>query len=177
MKIEHQISLIDEILNDWHEELGDSFDGYRNHVYRMVNFTYALADLGPDERDKVAVAGAFHDIGIWPGDNFDYLCPSIDRSRNYLDAACLNRWSDDVARMISEHHKLRRVTGDRLVEAFRRGDLVDFSLGILGQGLPRTFIREVKDAFPNAGFHRSLIRTACRWIVRHPLRPVPVVKW
>jgi len=79
--------------------------------------------------------------------------------------------------MIRLHHKLTRcVEGpDSLPEAFRRADLVDLSLGTIRFGLPRSFVRGVRDAFPNAGFHASLARAwpqaggrairaaRCRW--------------
>jgi hypothetical protein len=38
--------------------------------------------------------------------------------------------------MIDQHHKLGPYRDDPLVETLRKGDLVDFSLGILKCGLP-----------------------------------------
>ena len=64
--------------------------------------------------------------------------------------------------MIDEHHKLRRYADDRypLVEVFRRGDLADFSLGLLKSGLPGGFVKDVKAAFPNAGLPQIHHRAA-----------------
>jgi hypothetical protein len=88
-------------------------------------------------------------------------------------------WSDEVASMILEHHKLRPVTAapSPLVELFRQGDLVDFSLGLVRFGLPRASVRAMKHRHPNAGFHRTLVRLVGRWVVRHPLNPAPMMKW
>ena len=81
--------------------------------------------------------------------------------------------------MIDMHHKLRKYQDDRypLVEVFRRGDLVDFSLGVVKWGLPKSYIQSVKDQFPNAGFHKRLAQLAGGWFVRHPLSPPPFMKW
>ena len=52
------------VLATWREALGRDVDAYRGHVYRMLNFSRALAG---DERagDALAVAAVFHDLGIW----------------------------------------------------------------------------------------------------------------
>ena len=41
-------------------------------------------------------------------------------------------WSEQIALMIEWHHKVRPYRNERfpLVEVFRKGDLVDFSLGV-----------------------------------------------
>lgn len=176
-QIVESLPLIDDILGEWSEVVGGDLPGYRNHVYRMVNFAYAMGDLHDEQRKKVAVAGCFHDIGIWPQRTLDYLPPSAARAREYLAAKGLANWSGQIDTMICEHHKLRSFQGDPLVEVFRKGDLVDFSLGLLKCGLPASYIREVKAAFPNAGFHKCLVKIAGKWIARHPLNPVPVAKW
>ncbi|MBV2092751.1 MAG: hypothetical protein KUF72_17880, partial [Candidatus Thiodiazotropha sp. (ex Ctena orbiculata)] len=64
-----------------------------------------------------------------------------------------------------------------LVEVFRQGDLVDFSLGLLRFGIAKSTVQEVRAAFPNAGFHAALARRAGRWFLRHPLNPLPMMKW
>ena len=79
--------------------------------------------------------------------------------------------------MIDLHHRIRKCEAGSLVEVFRRGDLVDFSLGVFKCGLPSGYVRDVKRRFPNVGFHRDLVARACRWTLRHPLNPLPVVKW
>jgi hypothetical protein len=84
-----------------------------------------------------------------------------------------------VVAAIHWHHKLTRAPHDagRLTEAFRRADLVDLSLGRIRFGLPRPYVAQVRGAFPNAGFHRALAVISLRWLVAHPLRPLPMVRW
>ncbi len=177
MKLYESLSVIDETLEGWRSEIGRDLTGYRNHVYRMVNFTYAMGEFDEEAQRKIAIAGCFHDIGIWPSRTLDYLEPSAERAETFLSDNGMEAWQTQIREMICQHHKLRTFKGDTLVEAFRKGDLVDFSLGFFKCGLPRTFVSEVKAAFPNSGFHRCLAGIAARWIVSHPLNPAPVVRF
>ena len=81
--------------------------------------------------------------------------------------------------MIEMHHKLRPYQDTRypLVEVFRQGDLVDFSLGWVKWGLPSSYIKSVQAAFPNAGFHKRLWQLAKTWFAKHPFSPPPFMKW
>ena len=170
MKVETNIPLIDEIL-------ADADHGYRNHVYRMVNFCLAQGEFDADQKEKIIIAGCFHDLGIWSADTWDYLPPSIELANDYLSRTDREHWRTEVSTMIDLHHRIRKCDDGSLVEVFRRGDLVDFSLGLFKCGIRGDFIREVKHTFPNHGFHRQLVSRACRWTLRHPLNPVPVLKW
>ncbi|MEQ1765746.1 MAG: HD domain-containing protein, partial [Pyrinomonadaceae bacterium] len=140
MQVFDSIPLIDETLAGWSGEIGRDLAGYRNHVYRMVNFTYAMGEFDDDARKKIAFAGCFHDIGIWPTRTLDYLDPSAERAEIFLAENGLEDWRMQVREMICQHHKLRSHRTDPLVEAFRKGDLVDFSLGLFKFGLPRSFV-------------------------------------
>jgi hypothetical protein len=180
--IETSIPEVEEILIRWRAAIGRDFVGYRNHVHRMVHFALAFGDPSEDDRRKVRLAGAFHDLGIWSAGTFDYLAPSIGLAHAYLEEHGLAAWAPEIEAMIDQHHKLRPVAGPGqplpgLVEVFRRADLVDLSLGAIRFGLPRAYVREVRRAFPNAGFHRTLLRLTGGRLRRHPLDPLPVVKW
>ncbi len=179
MTIEERIPLLEEILGKWENELSSDYAGYKNHVYRMIHFCFAQGDFSAIEREKIIIAGCFHDLGIWSHSTFDYLPPSVALAKDYLTEKDLEEWIPDIEPMIDTHHKLRKHRDDRnpLIEVFRKGDLVDFSLGLVRCGLPGTYIKSVKKSFPNAGFHKRLVRLAGGWICRHPLNPVPVLKW
>ncbi len=178
MAIEDRIPLLEEILDKWRNELGEDYPGYRNHVYRMVHFCFALHDCSKEEREKIIIAGCFHDLGIWANGTVDYLPPSIALAKKYLKENGLEPWIPEIELMIDMHHKLRKHQDDRypLVEVFRKGDLVDFSLGAVKWGLPRTYVKSVKHRFPNAGFHKRLVHLAGGWFSRHPLTPPPIMK-
>ncbi|GAA5524841.1 hypothetical protein Maes01_01400 [Microbulbifer aestuariivivens] len=183
MQIETDIPLLEELLAPWRQTIGDQYLGYRNHVYRMVHCCLALADRNAgctdEERQKILIAGAFHDIGIWIEDTVDYIEPSLPPAMAYLQENGRAEWCDEIRLMLTEHHKLRPYRGDyaRLVELFRRGDLVDFSCGLVSFGLDKRQLKALRAAFPNAGFHRDLGVRAWQWFLKHPLNPAPMMKW
>ncbi len=145
----------------------------------MINFSFALHDFKLEEQKKIIIAGCFHDIGIWTAETFDYLPPSVALAKEYLKQNNFEQWIPEIEMMIDQHHKLRKYTDESrpTIEMFRQGDLVDFSLGIVKCGLPNAYIKSIKARFPNAGFHKRLVKLAGRWICRHPLNPLPVLKW
>jgi hypothetical protein len=49
---------------------------------------------------------------------------------------------------------------ERIIEACRKADWIDASMGWVRKGMPRRSIRAVEDAFPNLGFHAALARLA-----------------
>lgn len=177
--IDESFPLLDAILEQWKPVIGDDYDGYRNHVQRMVRFCCALRECSDEEKQKIMIAAAFHDIGIWIENTVDYIPPSIPPAMEYLQAHDLESWSREIEQMISEHHKLTKFKDASmpLVEVFRQGDLVDFSFGTVKFGLPPGLIKHVKKQFPNAGFHKGLARRAGRWFLKHPLNPAPMMKW
>ena len=179
MNINLTIPLLEEIFIEWQPIIGDEYQGYRNHVYRMVHFCLALKSCNKEEYEKIIIAAAFHDIGIWIEDTVDYIPPSIPPAMAYLKKRNLEKWSAEIQLMISEHHKIREFKSETLplVEVFRQGDLVDFSMGTIKFGLAKTYIAEVKHSFPNASFHSNLAKRAWRWFLKNPLNPAPMMKW
>ena|SRR5215471_2753475 len=129
----------------------------------------------PVELEKIAVAAAFHDLGIWTNKTFDYIAPSVAIARRHLAARAMADWIPEIEAMIVDHHKVTpsRADPQSLVE-FRRADWIDVSRGLRRFGLPQTFIAAVATTWPNAGFHRRLVQltlinfgstrsTLCRW--------------
>lgn len=173
------IENIDTILAPWKELIGQDYQGYRNHVIRMVTFCLLLEPCSEEDQQKIEIAACFHDIGIWTKQTLDYLAPSVIPARKYLKAHDLADWIPEITEMILEHHKLRKVKNgnSRLVELFRKGDLVDFSTGKIKFGLDKRLVSGVKNEFPNAGFHSMLVKRSAKWFVKHPLNPVPMMKW
>jgi len=177
--IQTQHPLIESILSDWREGIGNDFAGYRGHVYRMYNYCLALHPASDEEKTKLAIAACFHDIGLWSDHTVDYLAPSVVQAEKYLTETGREAWSEEISLMIEWHHKVRPYRDQKfpLVEVFRRGDLVDFSLGFFKCSLPKSLVKEVKAAIPNAGFHRFLIKGAKDWFSKHPLSPPPFIRW
>jgi hypothetical protein len=171
-----RIPTIDDVLNDHATALRDDFVAYRNHVYRIVNLCVAIVERS--ELEKIAVAGVFHDLGIWTNGSFDYIAPSIALAHDYLVARARADWTADIEGMIAEHHKITRSTAspDSLVEAFRRADWIDVTRGLRGFGIPRPFVARLFATWPDAGFHWRLFSLTLDRFRRHPLTPLPMVK-
>ena len=176
--------LVDEILEAFAPDIGRDLRGYRNHVFRVLNYYEALSGQASEVPASVLIAAAFHDLGIWTDQTFDYLPPSMHLATTYLLERGLGHLEAEVHALIAEHHKLSRYAGARheeafadRVETFRRADHVDVSLGVLRFGLSRSTIVEVKRALPDAGFHRRLAVLSAAHFLKSPLRPLPMVHW
>lgn len=173
-----EIKAIDAVLSAHKAALGADVVAYRNHVYRVANLCVAQTSGGCDEVDKIAIAAAFHDLGIWTDRTFDYLAPSVDLARAHLVSVGRPEWTAEITEMIVEHHKLTRYRGERasLVESFRRADWIDVSKGLRTFGLPRAFIRAVSSTWPSAGFHWRLVQLEMQRLRTHPWSPLPMVR-
>jgi hypothetical protein len=173
-----RLAVLDEILQDHAAALGPDYHPYRNHTYRVANFYWCMLPGTVQDLYVLAVAVAFHDLGIWTAGTFDYLAPSEALARQYLLAQDKAELVPVVVAMISEHHRISRLPPDRdrRIEAFRCADWIDVSLGVRRFNLhPEDFTRIVRH-FPRLGFHLRLVRFSLRHGLRHPLRPLPMVK-
>jgi hypothetical protein len=127
-----EIDLVEKIIGSHKEHMGDQFLPYKNHVYRVLNFCFMFPQPSPEEADKLAIAAAFHDLGMWPGDQIDYLDPSIELARTYLLRTTRDDWVEEVSLVIEFHHRFRSCPKEfpKLVEVMRRGDWVDAKKGL-----------------------------------------------
>ena len=170
---------LDALLAAHAGSLGEDATGYHHHAYRVANFYWQLAPGDADALEKLSIAVAFHDLGIWTAGTFDYLPPSRVLARDYLHQRGKAAWMVDVDAMIECHHKVMRtpVGTSPAVEAFRRADWIDVSLGVVRFGLSRDVVHEVRARFPDAGFHRGLLQLTLQRLYRHPLSPLPMMRW
>ena len=173
-----EISSLDGLLRAHAAELGDDFTAYRNHTYRVVNLCAALSSTDPERLEKMAVAAAFHDLGIWTDGTFDYLRPSIRLANAHLAQSGRAEWEPEITAMILEHHKISPWKGnpDWLVEPFRRADWIDVTRGLRRFGLPRRLLGEVFWTWPSAGFHKRLVQLELQRLRTHPWNPLPMVR-
>jgi len=173
MKVITAQPIIDGVLDQHLAAMGDDLGAYRNHVYRCLNYHQLL--LGAPPPDTAALAWAVHDLGIWTADTFDYLSPSAELVARHATEFGITD-VDEVRSMVTQHHKLRR-TGNRMNDAFRTADLVDVSRGLLAGGIGRASVNAIVDGLPYLGFHAFLARGLTRHAVRHPTRPLPMLRW
>ena len=169
---------LDKLFEQGAETIGTDYPAYRNHCYRVLNCAAIMSQPDRVSLDKLAIAVYFHDIGIWTDQTLDYLDPSAAQAKTYLGAQGLDEWGDEITATITEHHKVSMTCGmGKLVESFRRADWIDVSLGLLRFGVPREVLQELREAFPNHGFHKRLVALTLQQLRRHPLSPLPMFKW
>ncbi|MDT5234083.1 MAG: hypothetical protein QOF47_70 [Mycobacterium sp.] len=175
-EILRSLPLAKEILESHrHRAHGDDagYDANKAHVYREVNFAPALTPQASDRDDKLAVAAAFHDIAAF--DTLGYLVPSIEAQDVWLRQNGRETWSDELALIVAEHHRLSGYGPPRpyalLVEAVRRADLIDVSQGLIRFGLPRSYVKEVRAAFDASGFFKRVIPMGTLRAVRKLQQP------
>lgn len=169
-------STIDSILNSFQYELGKNYEAYKNHVYRVYNLA-AIQVQSNESLEKLAIAAAFHDIGIWTNHTLDYLEPSAILAKVYCIRQNFNPIQiTEIEIMIHNHHKLSQVKGSKLAEIFRQSDLIDLSFGLFSFGRSRNDIRLIRLSFPNRGFHLFLLKLFLRNLLSHPLHPFPIFK-
>ena len=179
MLIKKEIPLLENILGEWQDVIGDDYLAYKNHVYRVLHFCFALADITEEDQQKLIIAACFHDIGLWTDNTVDYLPPSVVKANEYLTKIEKQQWQTEITLIIDMHHKIRIYNDPQypLVELFRKADLIDFSLGLVKNGVSNDVIQQLKINFPNAGFHKMLIKMQMRWLMKHPFNPFPILKW
>lgn len=169
---------VEGLLAGFASELGRDQAAYGNHVRRVFGLVRAQGPhLSGDELEQVAIAAVFHDIGIWLDGTFDYLEPSRDHAVRYLDAEGLHSWTPTVEAMILRHHQLRPIRDAPLAEAFRRADLCDLTFGGLHRGIPAETWAQLHARYPVEGFHLRLVGFAAQRTLKHPLSPLPMLRW
>jgi hypothetical protein len=176
MECIRQNEILDSILNSSKKDLGQYFETYQNHVYRVYNFAIPYVKI-KNEIEILSVAAAFHDLGIWTNNTFDYIKPSIVSAKKYasdnnFDAAAIH----EIETIIEEHHKLTKIKASKLAEIFRTADLTDLSLGLFPGKITRKDIRMIKSIFPNKGFHLFLTKIFLKNLIKNPLHPLPMFK-
>lgn len=181
--------LIDKVLEPYKERMQDDYIRYRNHCQRVFTFTmYFMAEPidsshATNEISKVSIAVAFHDIGIWSHNTVDYIDPSRQEAEQYIKNNIpvdkQAEWAKDIDIMIERHHQI--LASDLpeispIAEAFRKADLVDFSLGFIRSELPLEVMRAVLASYANEGFHYRLVQLAAAWFIRNPFNPAPMMR-
>jgi hypothetical protein len=113
-------------------------------------------------QELVAVALAHHDSALWTAKTLNYLEPSAKQ----LDgkAGQYNEQEIDIMKdIVLYHHKVtdyksnRSSSADELVNAVRKADWADATIGVVRFGLPAVLLEAAYDLIPEAGFHMMLV--------------------
>lgn len=170
----------EKILQEYQTIIDADYQGYLNHCKRVAACCLILSqDSREDTIRKIAIAVAFHDIGIWTSKTIDYLEPSVKVMLSYLTLHRLLDWQIEITLMITEHHKLTTTKCSEypLVEYFRQADYADFSLGLLRSNIPKSEFKKLTSQYPNAGFHKTLVCLGLKRFLQKPWSPLPMFKW
>lgn len=168
---------IEDILKRHRSDLNLDYDKYRHHVYRVLNFTLLLCEADARDTEALAVAAGFHDMGLWTIGTLDYIGPSVALAKEYIKEKQLKVSPKTVEQIISNHHKVTTYRDNEVVEAFRKADLIDLSLGIISHGISGKEISEIYDVFPGEWFHTFILGEIIKSAFRNPLNPLPILKW
>lgn len=194
VEIEPSIELLEDILAPWHAHLGANFQGYRNHCYRVLHLCYFQIDATADQRHKLIIASAFHQLGAFAHQTLDHLSASQHLAEQYLQQEDLGDWCAELSDILAHHQKLSKIkpktkrrqaeeAGEtdghdwELVEVFRQAYVADLSMGLIKGYLPGPFLASVNDSFASAGYYSHLAKGHVRWLRHHPTRPMPLLKW
>lgn len=175
--MEYNNQIIDGLLQKYRSVLGEDYSKYRNHVYRVF-LNCLMIDSNKINEEKYAIAAVFHDIGIWTNRTIDYLDPSVEHARIYLNETGKEVWVNEIILMIKWHHKVTAYKGlhEETTECFRKADWIDVSFAAVNFGYDRQLISDKRSQLPNLGLHFFLIRKLVKNFFRHPLNPLPMFK-
>lgn len=128
---------------------------------------------------RFAIVAAFHDLPACLTRDLRYLAPAKEMAGEYLENIKRGEWRPAVDAMIENHHKVRAYTGPHRaeVEAVRRADWLDGTGGLRRFGVDRDLSRRLNAAFPPRVLVAPALRLICGYAVRHPRRPLPMMRW
>ena len=162
IEIKHVRPRVEELLSRYESAIGADFPGYRNHVYRTITYAMHFLDGAAEDEQLVETAMVYHDIGLWTDHELAYLEPSEAVALADNEKFGWGLDPEALRGAIHWHHKVLPYRGphERIIEACRKADWIDASKGLVRKGVSRTTIKEVGVAFPNRGFHATLLRLA-----------------
>jgi hypothetical protein len=162
----HSPELDDELFG-LRDKIGPDFKGYRNHCLRVLTFTkYFLEDWVlkemPDAIETAAIALAYHAVALWTDKKLEYLEPSVAQMEHALET--FSETEKAIMKdIIMQHHKVTDFTSgrgkavDALINAVRKADWADATMGVVRFGMPAALLEAAYDNLGEAGFHKVLL--------------------
>ena len=174
---------VEKYLTEHKTEIGEDYDAYRGHIYRVLS--YAMHYLNGDTTHFALIAAAlvYHDIGLWTHKTLAYLEPSSLIAKDRFRIQYSREEIDLLREIIVNHHQITPYEGPHadVVNAVRRADWIDATMGLVNHGMPATHIAAVQGSIPNAGFHKALVEFGPRlygWnVVKTVSKLSTIFKW
>ena len=159
---------LDDELFGLSSALRPDFEAYRNHCLRVATFAkfflpeFVESEI-PNAMELVTTALAYHDIALWTDKALSYLEPSVAQMEKALAGGNYSPKEMAIMKeMILQHHKWSNFesdlgpAADALVNAFRKADWADATMGLVRFGMPDSLLQAAYDKIPEAGFHNLL---------------------
>jgi len=102
---------IERHLTKYRAQIGEDWDGYRNHIYRVLSYTNYFLQGDEAQRDVIEAALVYHDLGLWSDASLAYLEPSTARALSDLKEEFTPEQLKLVEDIIMNHHKITPFTG------------------------------------------------------------------
>ncbi|MGQ0464636.1 MAG: hypothetical protein ACT4QG_04870 [Sporichthyaceae bacterium] len=175
--LRHEI--LEEVLTPHRNAVGAIYEGLRGHAYRSLNYCVQAVPGDEEQVTRFAVVAAFHDLPACLTRDLRYLDPAKEMAGEYLARIGREHWRPAVDAMIENHHKVRAYVGPHRaeVEAVRQADWLDGTGGLRRFGIDRELSRRLNSAFPPRVLVAPALRLICGYAVRHPRRPLPMIRW
>jgi hypothetical protein len=147
----------------------------------MHKYIYILDD--ESKLPIIAAALVYHDIGLWTDNILSYLEPGCARAKEEFKEKLSKEDLQLMDDIIYYHHKVTPFDGPHaeVVNAVRKSDWVDATLGLVNHGMPRAHISFVNHQIPNNGFHKCLAEFGPKlygWDVIHIFSELSsIMKW
>eukprot|EP01006_Ploeotia_vitrea_P055791 TRINITY_DN68032_c0_g1_i1.p1 TRINITY_DN68032_c0_g1~~TRINITY_DN68032_c0_g1_i1.p1 ORF type:complete len:214 (+),score=31.46 TRINITY_DN68032_c0_g1_i1:38-679(+) len=151
--------ILDKHLTKYQDVIGKDYEGYKGHLYRVLSYT--MHYLGGDNkyRNIIEVALVYHDLGLWTDHTMAYLEPSTALAQKEMAGEYSAEELQLLDNLIMYHHKITPWHGphEDVVNAFRKADWIDATMGVVAHGMPKAAIAKVTNAIAEAGFHQTLL--------------------
>mmetsp|Transcript_10925 Transcript_10925/g.23144 ORF Transcript_10925/g.23144 Transcript_10925/m.23144 type:complete len:231 (+) Transcript_10925:84-776(+) len=147
--------------------IGQDLGSYRNHCLRVLTFTryflpYSIEENLPNAMDLAATAIAYLRIGLWTGDNLNYVESSKEEMVNALEGSFAAEEMEIMMQIILQQHKIRDYAGlnsetaNSLVNAVRKASWADATMGLIRFDLPASLLESAYDEIQGAEFHKLI---------------------
>lgn len=150
--------VIETNLNRYKDVIGDDYLGYRNHLYRVLTYSQHFLHGDTTYLSEIAMALVYHDIGLWTDSTLAYLEPSSFRAETEGKEGFSDAQMELIKSLVYWHHKITPFRGAHadIVNAVRKADWIDASMGLITQRMPKSVIQKVSEGIPAAGFYDTL---------------------
>lgn len=164
IKIIERDDNVERFLKKYISYIGKDYDAYRNHIYRVLTYSIHFLHGSTNHLDTIAAALVFHDIGLWTNSSLAYIKPSCELAKRVMKKAKMSPRQVNLAQdIIYYHHKIfdfEDVDGSKInaevVNAVRKADWIDASMGLIQHGMPKVHIQNVTKTIPTYNFHGIL---------------------